>query len=412
LSVVKNIEARKTEVLSVEQAQHLVIEHSRRRAPAFAPLGPELLGLVLAEDVTSDLDMPPYDKALVDGYAVRAEELADGEAELEVVEEIIAGTPPRCEVTPARCARIMTGAMIPTGTDAVVMFERTQAVGEERVRILERVKTGQNILPQGKEMRRGDKILQAGTKLRPQELGLLATVGKASTLIYPRPVVAVLSTGDEVVEPSENPGPGQIRNSNGTMLMGQITRAGAMPRYVGIARDTLDSLRPLVAEGLNADVLLLSGGVSAGKLDLVPQVLEELGVTPIFHKVAMKPGKPLFFGVKHDTLVFGLPGNPVSSLVGFELFVRPALRRLMGKEPGTELMPAKLAIDFAHRSDRPTYHPAKLQASGDGWQATPVPWFGSPDLRALAGTNAFVRFEAGERSYRRGDDVKVLPTEL
>ncbi len=399
-------------MLSVEQAQQLVIEHARPRPAEALPLTPELLGLVLAEDVVSDLDMPPFDKSLVDGYAVRASDLRDGHAELLVAEEIVAGVVPQREVTPGRCARIMTGAMIAPGADAVVMIERTQALDEHRVRIQEAVKQGQNILPRGTEMRLGETVLQAGTVLRPQELGLLATVGKVPVRVHRRPVVSILSTGNEVVEPSVRPRDGQIRNSNAPMLAGQVVRAGGKPHYLGIARDTLESLRPLVARGLQADVLLLSGGVSAGKLDLVPQVLQELGVTPVFHKVAMKPGKPLFFGTRGDTLgdalVFGLPGNPVSSLVGFELFARPGIRLMMGKPPGTQLLSAKLAVDFAHRGDRPTYHPAKLALSADGWEATPVPWFGSPDLRAIASANAFVVFAPGERKYARGETVQAL----
>ncbi len=395
-------------MLSVEQAQHLVIEHARRRPAEVLTLSPELLGLVLAEEVASDLDMPPFDKSLVDGYAVRTADFQGGEARLLVLEEIVAGSLPRMEVSAGCCSRIMTGAAIPRRCDAVVMLERTKSIDAERVHLADAPQAGQNILRRGREMRRGDVVLAAGTVLRPQELGLLATVGKVQVVVYRQPVVAILSTGNEVVEPSLTPNDGQIRNSNALMLAGQVARAGAKPHYLGIARDTLDSLRPMAAEGLKSDVLLLSGGVSAGKLDLVPQLLQELGVTPVFHKVEMKPGKPLFFGVKGDRLVFGLPGNPVSSLVGFELFVRPALRIMMGKAADIALLPATLAVDFSYRTDRPTYHPARLELTDAGLQATPVPWFGSPDLRALSAANGFVRFEKGERSYERGEAVQVL----
>jgi molybdopterin molybdotransferase len=223
----------------------------------------------------------------------------------------------------------------------------------------------------------------------------------------------MLSTGDEVVEPTRIPGPGQIRNSNAAMLLGQIARAGAQQQYLGIARDTAESLRELITGGLKADVLLLSGGVSAGKFDLVPGVLKELGVQPIFHQVAMKPGKPLYFGVRGETLVFGLPGNPVSSMVGFELFVRPALRVAMGRsDPGPRQVAAQLTMDYRYKSDRPTYHPARLQSAEAGWQVTPVPWFGSPDLRAITQANAFAIFVAGERQYRCGEIVQVLAPEM
>jgi molybdopterin molybdotransferase len=294
------------------------------------------------------------------------------------------------------------------------MMERTELVEEDRVRIGEPPKkAGQNILPQGREMRRGEVVLKAGVVLRPQEIGTLAAVGCTQVPVYRRPTVAVVPTGDEIVEPQEKPSSGHIRNSNASMLQGQIARAGARPMYLGIARDNLASLRQLITKGLEHDVLVLSGGVSAGKLDLVPGVLQELGVTPIFHKIAMKPGKPLFFGVKGDTIVFGLPGNPVSSLVGFELFVRPALRVMMGQtETGTTLLPAKLACDFTYSTDRPTYHPARLELSTDGWHVRPVTWFGSADLRAISSANAFVLFNTGENVYHEGDAVEVLAPEL
>jgi molybdopterin molybdotransferase len=224
--------------------------------------------------------------------------------------------------------------------------------------------------------------------------------------------VAILSTGDEVVEAAQVPGPGQIRNSNSPMLLAQVTRAGGLPRYLAIARDRLDSLRPLVAEGLQASVLVLSGGVSAGKLDLVPGVLQELGVQAHFHKVEMKPGKPVFFGTRGATLVFGLPGNPVSALVCFELFVRPALRRLGGHSAlGPWLVSAVLTEDFAYKTDRPTYHPAWLEAGEQGWRVRPVPWFGSPDLRGLIRANAFVVFPPGDLRHRAGQVCAVLKVE-
>ena len=218
--------------------------------------------------------------------------------------------------------------------------------------------------------------------LRAQEIGLLAIVGRTSVLSHPPPRVVVLATGDELVEPEHSPGAGQIRNSNAPMLLAQASSAGGTTHYLGIGRDNVSHLWQLIGEGLTHDVLLLSGGVSAGKLDLVPDVFRELGVTAHFHKVRMKPGKPLFFGTRGDTLVFGLPGNPVSTFVCFELFVRPALRRLCGlpAEPPA-FLPRALAVDFSYATDRPTYHPALLELAADCERVRPVPWSGSPDLR-------------------------------
>jgi molybdopterin molybdotransferase len=424
-------------MLSVSQAQALVLEHARPLPPESVPLTAAALGLMLAEDVASDLDMPPYNKSLMDGFAVRSGDLAEGRGVFTVIEEITAGKMPTQTVGPGQAARIMTGAPVPAGADAVVMVERSRMLEGQRVQIEDRPpQPGQNILERGREMRRGETVLQAGAVLRPQEFGLLASVGRAAVRVVPAPRVAILSTGDEVVEAAQIPGPGQIRNSNSPMLLAQVSRAGGLPHYLGIARDRLDSLRPLVAEGLQAPVLVLSGGVSAGKLDLVPGVLEELGVQAHFHKVEMKPGKPVFFGtvvrgqwsvVREErkevsslttdpwpltTLVFGLPGNPVSALVCFELFVRPALRRLGGhSDLGPWLVSAVLAEDFAYRTDRPTYHPAWLGAGDLGWRVRPVPWFGSPDLRGLTRANAFVVFPAGDHQHRAGQVCTVLKVE-
>jgi molybdopterin molybdotransferase len=406
-------------MLSVSQAQTLVLQHARPLPAATVPLTAAALGLVLAEEVASDLDMPPYDKALMDGYAVRTADLPQGLAALTVVEEVTAGQTPIHPIGPGQATRIMTGAPLPTGADAVVMVERTRPLDDNRVLVEDRpVQPGQNILYRGREMRRGATVLRAGTVLRPQEFGLLSTVGRDAVQVYPAPEVAILATGDELVPAPQAPGPGQIRNSNGPMLLAQVCRAGGLPRDLGIARDRLDHLRPLVAEGLRSPVLVLSGGVSAGKLDLVPGVLQELGVQPHFHKVEMKPGKPVFFGTRGSTLVFGLPGNPVSSLVCFELFVRPALRRLGNHgDPGPRLVQAVLAEDFAYRTDRPTYHPARLEvASGGGesparWQVRAVPWFGSPDLRGLLQANAFVFFPPGDHRHQAGQVCTVLQVE-
>jgi molybdopterin molybdotransferase len=401
-------------MLSVADAQALVLEKTRPLHPSATPLTPYALGLVLAEDVASDRDAPPFDKALMDGYAVRAADVPDGKGTLTIIEEITAGRLPQKPLGAGQASRIMTGAAIPNGADAVVIVERTQLYGDH-VRIEDRAcEPGQNILRRGREMRRDEVVLKPGAVLRPQEMGLLASVGRTSVQAHPAPVVAVLATGDELVDAGSSPGPGQIRNSNGPMLLAQVCRAGGQPRCLGIARDRRDELSKLIAEGLSSHVLVLSGGVSAGKLDLVPGVLQELGVQSHFHHVRMKPGKPVFFGTKAHTdrsatLVFGLPGNPVSSLVCFELFVRPALRKLAGHaEPGPRWVQAALSEDFRHRSDRPTYHPAQLAMGPQGWRVRPQKWFGSSDLRGLLSGNALVLFSAGEQEYRVGESLPAL----
>jgi molybdopterin molybdotransferase len=396
-------------MLSVAEAQAVILSHASPLAPASVALA-EALDLVLAEDVASDIDMPPFDKAMMDGFAVHISDLPGGRGELTVAGEITAGMTPTMSLSRGQAIRIMTGAPIPAGTEAVVQVERAKLVAGGRVRIEDpALKEQQNVLTRGREMRAGEVVLRSGLRLDPQAIGLLGTVGRTSATIVPRPQVDVVPTGDEIVEPDNVPAAGQIRNGNGPMLLSQATRAGAMPRYLGIARDRLDSLREKITTGLDADVVLLSGGVSAGKLDLVPGVLQELGVQAHFHKVEMKPGKPLFFGTRGRTLVFGLPGNPVSSFVCFELFVRPALRILRGlSDAGTQLPQATLIDDFAYRTDRPTYHPARLDPAPTGWRVQPVPWFGSPDLRGLLNCNCCVLFPAGDHRHSAGQRFPVL----
>jgi molybdopterin molybdotransferase len=402
-------------MLSVAEAREQILQQARPLPPAAAELGPALLGVVLAEDVVSDLDVPPHDKALMDGFALRSGDVPEGQAVLAVVEEIHAGQVPRKSVGRGQASRIMTGAPVPAGADAVVMVERTRVRDDGRLEVKDRPpRPGQHILPRGREIRAGETVLRAGAVLRPQEVGVLATLGKGRVNVVPVPRVAVLSTGDELVNPDRTPGPGQIRNSNGPMLLAQVRRAGGAPSFLGIARDEPEDLRRLIEDGLRQDVLILSGGVSAGKRDLVPGALQEAGVVPHLHKVAMKPGKPVFFGtldrgVGGRTLVFGLPGNPVSSFVGFELFVRLALRRLAGAVEEPANVRAVLAEDFAYNTDRPTYHPAWLEAGETGWGVRPVPWFGSSDLRALMRANALLILPAGDHRHRAGQAFAVLP---
>ncbi len=316
---------------SVEEARQLVVEQAAAKPSVRVQLS-DALGLVLAEDVASDIDSPPFDKAMVDGYAVRASDLSAGSAELVVIEEVIAGQTATHSGGAGECWRIMTGAPLPSAADAVVMHELTTLVEPaaggasnalERVRIQDdRFRLGQNILRRAANLRRGQTVLVSGRVLRPLEIGLLAEVGRATVPVIEPARVAVLSTGSELVPPDQVPTAGQIRNSNGPMLNAWVSRIGARAVDLGIAKDEPESLRAKLAEGLRDDVLLISGGVSAGKLDLVPGLLRELGVVEVFHKIRLKPGKPLWFGTARGhrpgatpTLVFGLPGNPVSSLV-------------------------------------------------------------------------------------------------
>jgi len=405
-------------MLTVAEALDLVLAHVSRGPARVVPLS-DALGCVLAETAASDVDSPPHDKSVVDGYAIRFDDLVDGRADLRVIEEVTAGQVPSISVGPMQATRIMTGAPIPAGADCVAMVECSTLVNDETVRlIVPKLSRGRNIIRRGASMRVGDEVLAARTMLRPSAIGLLAEVGRAEVAVSERPRVAVLATGNELVDASEKPSAGQIRNSNGPMLSAMVTAAGAIPVDLGVARDERDDLRRAIAAGLEADVLILSGGVSAGVLDLVPSVLAEFGVRQIFHKVSVKPGKPIWFGLHEangmSTPVFGLPGNPVSGLVCFELFVRPALRKTQGFADTTwRTMPARLTKAFVHQGDRPTYWPgvrascaAKLEAVAE---VTPLPWHGSGDLRGIAEADCLICFAAGDKEYGTGDGVEILP---
>jgi molybdopterin molybdotransferase len=391
-------------MLEVADARGVILRACSPLDGAPTPLA-EAPGRVLAEDVRADLDSPPFTKALMDGYAVRA---ADG-LSLRVSGVVAAGDPPGATAGAGEAVRIFTGAPLPAGADAVVMVEKTEPaqpkVGEQ-VRLTETVKPGQNVLPRGREMRAGDVVLPADTAITPAAVGLLAGVGRAVVSTIRPPRVAVLATGSELVEADTKPGPGQIRNSNGPMLVAQAARSGAVPRNLGIGRDDPKVLTAMVRDGLeNSDVLILAGGVSVGAFDLVPGVLRDLGVEEHFHKVRMKPGKPLLFGTAGSTLVFGLPGNPVSSFVCFELFVRPALRALAGhRDPGPTTATLPVCEALSAKSDRPTFHPAKLE----GTAVRPLPWFGSADLRALLSVDALLALPAGDVRYDAGQPVPVV----
>jgi molybdopterin molybdotransferase len=259
-------------------------------------------------------------------------------------------------------------------------------------------------------MRAGEVVLAAGTVLNAAAIGVLASVGAAEIPVIPWPRVSVLATGDELVDAAVEPGPGQIRNSNGPMLVALSVRAGASAHDRGIVGDKVEKLRARIGEALeSSDVVLLAGGVSAGKFDLVPGVLQDLGVEPHFHKVRMKPGKPLFFGTKGSTLVFGLPGNPVSAFVCFELFVRPALRMLAGNpDPGPRTVKLPLAEAIAETNDRPTYRPAKLEPAATGWGVRPLDYGGAPDLRGLQPADALIALPAGDARFDAATPVPVV----
>jgi molybdopterin molybdotransferase len=379
----------------------------------------------LAAGVVADCDSPPWDRAMMDGFAVRSSDFGrPGEiVELDVAIDLAAGDVTALEIRPGTCARIMTGAPIPSGADAIVPVERavdgTAGVhAGGRVRLAEpKFRPGQHVARQAAAFARGREVLPAGAVLGAAEVGLAAEAGATHVVAAPRVRVAILSTGSELVACDTVPAFGQTRNSNGPMLAAAVSLLGAEPIALGLAADKPEAIRALVMQGLAADVLVLSGGVSAGDLDLVPAIFARCGVEQVFHKVRLKPGKPVWFGVltRPDgapaTLVFGLPGNPASSLVCFELFVRPALQILAGRPPGTwhrRRIEARLIATAKAPPDRPAYVPCRLVQERSEWLADPLPWTGSSDLVGLAVADGLLALPAGAGVLEAGAGVEVV----
>jgi molybdopterin molybdotransferase len=360
-------------------------------------------GRVLAERVLADRDYPPFARSVRDGFAVRA---ADLPGELQVIGEVRAGESSTQEVGAGQALEIMTGAPMPAGADSVVMVEHTTAE-DGKVRVQRTLYAGENVSPQGCEARRESVLLESGRRLGFAEIALLAAAGRTQVSVVQKPQVAILATGDEIVEVHETPLDYQIRNSNAQSLAVQVLRAGGCPNILPIARDRYDATRELVEQGLHFDLLLLSGGVSAGKYDIVERVLADLGAEFFFDRVLIQPGQPLVFGKAQGKFFFGLPGNPASTMVTFEVFARAAVELLGGQmDPMLPLLQSSLAKDFKQKTGLTRFLPAWL--SSDGSQVTPLRWQGSGDVPALARSNAFLVTEPERENWSAGEMIRVL----
>lgn len=394
---------------TVDEALQLVGQHAAQLAPMRVRLR-DALGLVLAADVTSDVDSPPYNKAMMDGFAVVA---SDRSPTRTIIESIMAGDVPRRPIRPGTTARVMTGAPLPDGATAVVPVEQTELVDEQTVR-LEWVDPppGKHIMPQGLSMSSGQCIARAGTVVNSVVMAILAEAGAAVVSAVPRPTVSVLTTGNELVSVDERPAAGQIRNSNGPLLESALLERNCTPNVLPSGRDELHELVELSQQGLDADVLLVTGGVSAGVKDLVPAALSAAGVQQVFHKVALKPGKPLWFGIVPREngparLVFGLPGNPVSGLVCFHLFVAPALAVLAGRADSVvqRLATGTALGEFSYAGGREMFRPAYVDAQH---RVEMFPWHGSADLAGMARANCLAHLPESGIELAAGQRVEYL----
>jgi molybdopterin molybdotransferase len=392
--------------LTFEQARQCVLKELRaaRPEPKIELVGlSEAAGRVLAEPITSDRDYPALSRSVRDGFAVRA---ADLPGDLFVIGEVRAGETFAGEVQPGEALEIMTGAPLPRGADSVVMVEHCTLAGD-RVNVPRALALGENVSPKASQAAEDEVLLEAGQRLGFAEIGLLAMVGSTKVPVYSRPQVAILATGDEIVEVNQTPLDYQVRNSNVESLAVQVKRAGGCPTVLPIARDLYQATRELTEHGLRFDMLLLSGGVSAGKYDIVERVLADLDAEFYFDRVLIMPGQPLVFGRAREKFFFGLPGNPASTMVTFEIFARSAVELLGGqKEAHLPLVWSKLSQDFRQKTGLTRFLPAVLSA--DGAQVSAMSWQGSGDVPSLARANAFLVTEPDRENWAAGDWIRVL----
>jgi len=399
--------------LSFEDARHTVEQHAGGVRPGEAE-NVDLrasLGRVLAAPIAADRDFPPFPRAMRDGYAVRAADLAQLPATLEVIGEIRAGAPPEAlpgSVGRGQAVAIMTGAPAPPGADAVVMVEYTSAE-DHRVRVERGIASGDNIVPVGSEARTGQVLLDPGTRIDYGAIAVAASVGQASIPVFRRPTVAILATGDEVVEVDAIPGPNQIRNSNSYSVAAQVEVSGGQPHILGIARDDAQRLSRLIQAGLKSDLLLMTGGVSMGKYDLVEQELAGLGAEFFFTGAQIQPGRPIVFGRAQEKYFFGLPGNPVSTMVTFELFARPLLEALAGMAPRKLIfLHARLKSDIRTKTGLTRFLPGYLSGEFENSEVELARWHGSGDVASTARANCYIVIPPDREKIATGEWVAVM----
>lgn len=394
-------------MISVEEAQARVLE-------LISLLGSEEVAFtdahnrVLREDVTAPRDIPSGDNTAMDGYAVRAEDVANAPMSLRVIDDLPAGAVPRVRLEPQTAIRIMTGALMPDGADTVVHVELTDG-GRDVVRINESLTRGANIRRRGEDMREGDIVLRSGTLIRAGEIGVLASVQKARVAVARRPTIAIISTGDEITGVDEQLSEGKVVNSNSYSIAALAHEAGAEPRNLGVVRDDRDATIAALERALDCDFVITTGGVSMGAYDFVKDALEAIGAETKFWRVAMKPGKPVIVSTLRDRVIFGLPGNPVSCMVAFHLFVAPAIRKAMGM---SEILPPivrmRLAAPLRSKGDRRAYMRVRVAAESGELVAHPMRAQGSGVSTSMIGANGLAILNEGVCEVVAGEMVDTL----
>lgn len=397
-------------MLSVAEAQKIILSEVRVKGVERVSLT-SALNRVLGEDVVAGIDHPPWDNSAMDGYAIRVRDVVGASrttpVSLKVVQEVQAGQLSEHPLRPGEAISIMTGAPIPVGADAVVEVEETRLEGTT-VKIFQEVKAGKNIRKRGENVRAGGKVLARGNLLGSAEIGLLALLGKTSIGVYQRPVVAILATGDELADPGEPLRDGQIYNSNSYALQAQVRDAGGIAHLLGIVRDNKEQFRERLRTELGSDVVLISGAVSVGKYDFAREIMEELGVKIRFWTVAMHPGHPLVFGVHDSTLILGLPGNPVSTMIAFEEFVRPVLLKTAGRRDiYPPVVDAVMMEPFRNHPGRTHFVRAIVDYQDGKYQVRPAGPQGSGILMSMVKANSLMVLPADCEKVEVGQIVRV-----
>jgi molybdopterin molybdotransferase len=387
-------------MIPIEEAEEILNRITCRPETEEVPLM-ESLGRVLGQDIVSRISMPPFDKSAMDGYAIRSD---DDSKTFKIVEIIAAGSVPVKTINKGECAKIMTGAMVPPGADRVIKVEVTEE--KDGMMTMTGEDKRENICYLGEDVKPGDMILKAGHLIRPPEVGIIASMGLNSVNVYKRPAVGIVTTGSEIKEPGRELGPGQIYNSNAYSISAQVKQTGALVKYEGIVSDQVEIIKQKIKKLLTeTQMILISGGVSMGDYDYVPQILTDLGVQLHFDQVAIQPGKPTVFGTRGDTLVFGMPGNPVSTFIVFEVFVKPVLYRTMGFNYTPTIIKGIMNKDFKRkRTVRTAYIPVRFNKEN---KVEPLEYHGSAHLTALSTANGLLKVPRGVQQVLKGSTVYV-----
>ena len=387
-------------MITIEKAYEIVLQNAYQLETEKV-IFTNSLGCILAEDIKSDIEMPPFDKSAMDGYACRKQDVNNT---LEIIEVIPAGKTPEKEIGTNQCAKIMTGAPIPKGADFVVKVESTEETENKFVKVISKVGKD-NISYKGEDVKTGQLVLNKGIEIKPEHIAVFASVGYTDVLVGKQPKVGIISTGDELVEPNKEPSVSQIRNSNAYQLIAQVKSCGAIPYYYGIADDTPEDTYDKLSSALSeSNIVLLTGGVSMGAFDFVPDVMKKAGVEILFDSIAVKPGKPTTFGIAGKRFCYGLPGNPVSSFIQFELLVKPLIYKLMHRTVNPLEFQLPMGIDFSRRTtDRKAYLPVYIENS----QVFPVDYHGSAHLHALTLAHGVISIEIGKELIKKGELVHV-----